>query len=385
MSIVKKLFYIALIILVVSLLFLGIYRLSFYKPGESVQPKKEEPKPAPPVDQPKKENAKITAISDEPVLSPVLAPDGLSIKYYSQKTGRAYQIDLDGTAKKPLSDKDLIGLSSVIWSPDRTKTITKFVDGSGNVQFYYYNYSSGVSSPLKKNLDEVSWDSMGNKIFYKYYDPVSKERTLNIADPDGTNWKKLADLSYRNVAIAPVPQSGVVSFWNKADSLTQSDLESTPVIGGEKKAVFQDKFGADYLWNNSGTNILMSHVDAKGGAKMQLSLINSNGGEYTNLGIPTFVSKCVWSKNNKIIYYSLPGNLSGNAMLPNDWDNGSVKTSDTFWKLDMTSKKPSRIIELEDMQKMNIEFDATSLFLSSDEAYLFFVNRLDGKIYRLSL
>jgi hypothetical protein len=385
MSIVKKLFYAALVIMVVSLLFLGIYRLSFNKPEETAQSKKEEPKPAIPVDQPKKETAKITAISDEPVLSPVLAPDGLSIKYYSQKTGRAYQSDLDGTVKKPISDKDLIGLTSVIWSPDRTKAITKFVDGSGNVQFYYYNFSSSTSSPLKKNLDEVSWDSLGNKIFYKYYDPASKERTLNIADPDGTSWKKLADLTYRNVAIAPVPQSGVVSFWNKADSLAATDMESIPVIGGDKKMIFKDKFGADYLWNNSGTNVLMSHVDTKGSSKMQLALINFNGGEYTNLGIPTFVSKCVWSKDNKTIYYSLPGNLASNAMLPNDWDNGTIKTSDTFWKLDMTSKKPTRIIELEDMQKINIQFDATNLFLSSNEAYLFFLNRLDGKIYRLSL
>lgn len=385
MSILKKFFYASLLILIISLLFLGIYRLSFYKPSETAQVKKEEPMPASPLDQPKKEVAKIAAISDEAVLSPILASDDLSIKYYSQKSGKAYQIDLDGMNKKSISDKDLIGLSSVIWSPDKTKVITKNVNSDGNVQFYNYNYSTGIPTPLKKNLDEVSWDSTGNKIFYKYYEPATKERSLNIADPDGNNWKKLADLAYRNVAIAQIPQSGIVSFWNKADSMSETDMESIPAIGGEKKVIQKGKFGADYLWNNSGTNVLMSHVDAKGGSKMQLALLNFNGGEYINIGVPTFVSKCAWSKDNKTIYYSLPGNLPGTAILPNDYDSGTIKTSDTFWKIDIASKQPKRIIELADLQKINTQFDATNLFLSSDEGYLFFVNRIDGKLYRLSL
>jgi hypothetical protein len=385
MSIVKKLFYASLIILIVSLLFLGVYRLSFYKPAETAQVKKEEIKPAILPDQPKKETSKIFAISDEAVLSPILSPDGLSIKYYSQKNGRAYQIDLDGTNKKEISDKDLIGLSSAIWSPDKTKVIAKFVGSGGDVQFYYYNYSTGTSIPLKKNLDEVSWDGTGNKIFYKYYDPASKERTLNIADPDGKNWKKLADLSYKNVAIAPVPQSGMVSFWNKADSLSTTDMESIPVLGGEKKVIYKEKFGADYLWNSSGTNILINHVDVKGGSKMQLALLNFNGGEYTNLGVPTFISKCAWSSNNKTIYYSLPGNIQSTAVLPNEYNEGILKTSDTFWKIDLASKQPKRIVELEDLQKVNIQFDAANLFLSLDEGYLFFSNKLDGKLYRMSL
>jgi hypothetical protein len=385
MSILKKIFYASLLILIASLLFLGIYRLSFYKPEETAQIKKEEPAPVIPIEPAKKDAAKITSISDEAVLSPTLAPDGLSIKYYSQKSGQAYQIDLDGTNKKSLSDKDLIGLSSAIWSPDKTKVITKFIDSGGNVQFYYYNYSTGVSTPLKKNLDEVSWDSLSNKIFYKYYDPASKERTLNIADPDGTNWKKLADLSYRNVAIAPVPKSGVVSFWNKPGSQAETDMESIPIIGGNKKAIFKGKFGADYLWNSSGTNILVSHVDIKGGSKMQLALLNFNGGEYINLGVPTFVSKCAWSADNKTVFYSLPGNIQSTAVLPDEYNNNTISTSDTFWRIDIASKQPERIVELEDLQKINTPFDATNLFLSSDDGYLFFVNKLDGKLYRLSL
>jgi len=384
MPIAKKFFYISFLIFIVSLLFLGIYRLSFYKPTEISETKKETILTNL-IDLPTKESEKISVISDEAVLSPTLSPDGLSIKYYSQKNGRAYQIDLDGTNKKEISSKDLIGLSSVLWSSDKTKVITKFSNGDGNIQFYYHNYLTNTSSPLKKNLDEVSWDSTGNKIFYKYYDPKTKERTLNIANPDGSSWKKLADLSYKNVAIAPVPQSATVSFWNKADSFSETTLESIPVIGGDKKTIFKGKFGADYLWNNSGTNILINHTDKKGGSKMQLALLNFNGGEYANLGIPTFISKCVWSKDNKTLFYSIPGSMQDTTILPNDYNEGKFKTSDTFWKVDIISKQPKRIIELSDLQKINLQFDAANLFLSLDEKYIFFINKLDGKLYRLSL
>jgi len=385
-SLLKKLFFASLIIFIVSILFLGIYRLSFYKPKE-VAPTAKKENPAQPVSatQPEKDTAKISAISDEAILSPALSSEGLSIKYYSQKNGHSYEISFDGTNKKTLSANDLIDLKNILWSPDKTKVISKFFQSDSSTRFSSYDYSAGKGDSLDKNIREAAWDQSSSKIFYVYFDPKSKKATLNISDPDGSNWKKLADLAYSNASVAPIPQSGSVSFWNKADNMSQTSLESIPTVGGQKKSLFKEKFGADYLWDNSGNNILISHSDAKGGSKMQLAIVNYNGGEYSNLGIPTFVSKCAWSKNNKILYYALPGNLPESAMLPNDYNDGKIKTSDTFWKMDMASRQSERIIELSELQKINAQFDASDLFLSPDEGLLFFINKLDGKLYQISL
>lgn len=386
MSLFKKLFFASLIVFIVSILFLGIYRLSFYKPAE-VTPtaKKETPAQTISATQPEKDTAKISAISDEAVLSPALSSGGLSIKYYSQKNGHAYEIDFDGTNKKTLSANDLIDLKNIAWSPDKTKVISKFFQSDSGTRFSSYDYSAGKGYSLDKNIREAAWDQSSSKIFYVYFDSKSKKTTLNISDSDGSNWKKLADLGYSSASIASIPQSGSISFWNKPDNMSQTSLESIPAIGGPKKSLFKEKFGADYLWNNSGNNILMSHSDAKGGSKIQLAIVNYNGGEYSSLGIPTFVSKCAWSKNNKIIYYALPGNIPESAMLPNDYNDGKIKTSDTFWKMDIASRQSERMVELSDLQKINTPFDASELFLSSDEGFLFFVNKLDGRLYRISL
>jgi hypothetical protein len=154
------------------------------------------------------------------------------------------------------------------------------------------------------------------------------------------------------------------------------------LLFGERKAIFRGKFGADYLWNKDGSLVLVSNVDTRAGSKMQLAVMNYNGGEYRNLDAPTFVSKCVWSRDGKTVYYSLPGNIPSGAILPNEYDEGKFQTADTFWKIDITDGKKTRIVEAVDIKG---SYDATDLFLNSDESFLFFTNKTDGKIYRIML
>lgn len=381
MSTNKKIFIISLSLFCVSLLLFGIYNLSFKKPAEITPPteiKAPEPIPKTP---PKISTVPITAISDEPALSPTLSSDGNAIKYYAKNSGRVYQIDFDGNDKRTFSDKELIGLNSVLWSPDKSKVITKFIS-AGETKFYYYDYNELKSTPLKNNVDEIAWQNTGNRIFYKYYDSKTKKRSLNISDPDGTNWTKLADIAFRDISIAQIPQSGVVSFWNKPDAFFETIFKFVPLIGGEEKEIMKGIFGADYLWNNNGSNALISHTDVKGGTKIQLSIINSNGGEFKNLNIPTLISKCVWLKDNKTALCALPGEIPASAIMPNDYNQEKFHTADTFWKVNTVTGEKTRVIELD---KIDAKYDAANLFLNTDESTLFFVNKADGKLYRITL
>jgi hypothetical protein len=378
MSVIKKIFFVSLLVLVLTGLFWGVYNLSFSKPKAETPKETTAPEPI----LTSKETPRIMAISSEAVLAPVLTSEGNTIKYYAKSNGKVYEIDLDGLNKQTVNDTGLMGLSDVFWSPDASQVITKFSKPENQVQFFYYNYTNNKGVPLKSNLDEVSWQTSGSKIFYKYFEPKSKERTLNVSDPDGNNWKKLADLSYRNLAIAQIPRTSLVSFWNKPDAFTATDFESIPIIGGEKKKIFSDRFGADYLWDSSGSWTLVSHTDAKGGSKMQLAVINYNGGEYRNLDFPTFVSKCAWSSDSQSIYCALPGGISDKAILPNDYNDGKFFTTDTFWKINVVTGEKSRIVETNEILE---KYDASTIFLNADESSLFFVNKIDGKIYRISL
>ena len=327
------------------------------------------------------EEQKIEVLSDEAIISPTLTPDGQFIRYYSKSTGQAYELDFFTLKKKVISSTELSGLINISWSPDTSKVLSEFSGGANGTKFSLYDYSQKKGTSLSENISAVSWQNNG-KMLYVYFDAARKSGSLNIANPDGSDWHKITDISAKNLTVAPIPMSGLISFWNKPDAFSETILQSVSPLNMEKKVLIKGFFGVDYLWSPNGSILLESSVDKKGGSKMQLGITNSSGGEYKNLSIPTLVSKCTWSKDSKFIYYAQPNSIPENSVMPNDYMENKFNTSDTFWKINLETGEKSRLINLDELQT---KYDATSLFLNSSESLLFFINKVDGKLYKLTL
>ena len=381
MSFNKKLFTFSIGGLVLVLFFWGIYFWAFSPKNDSSGTASSKTGSALINLIAQKSEPQISIIYDTPIIDPSFDDKNQLIRFYDKNTGKSLSIDFDGNNLKTLSGTELIGLSDVFWSPDHLKVISQFNHSDTPSDFFFYDYSNNQSTKLKSNLDSVFWYN-NDRIVYKYFDSKTSERTLNVSNPDGSNWKKITDLSYKNLLLSPIPKSGLVAFWNAPRSGEETKIQSISLLGGDPKVIFQGKFGADYLWSPSGNRILISHLDQKNGSKMQLAITNSQGGEYVNLDIPTFRSKCVWSNDENSLFYALPTNIPTNAVLPDDYQNKKFTTTDTFWKVDIKTGKKERLITPD---KISQSIDADQLFLTSDEKYLFFVNRVDNKIYRLSL
>ncbi|MEA3323144.1 MAG: hypothetical protein U9Q12_02885, partial [Patescibacteria group bacterium] len=116
--------------------------------------------------------------------------------------------------------------------------------------------------------------------------------------------------------------------------------------------------------------------------KTTLGIIDDDGENYIDFQIPTIVTKAIWSKDNKTVYYAQPNEVPDDVVWPNDYNDKKFITQDTFYKIDIETSKKSRIIELKDITE---QVDATNLFISPSEDMLFFVNRVDGLLYRLKL
>lgn len=381
MNIIKKIFFFSLTILLLSALFWGVYNLSYKSEDkeeislpENTASNKEEINPSEPVSS---EN-KIAVVINEEIASPFLSSEKIR---YCAKDGGVYEIDFYGNQKKEISSEKFPGLKETIWSLDGQKAILEIREGESNF-FTGYDFSKKERFFVKGNADEIAWQMNADRIFYKFYDSKTQKRSLNVSDPDGKNWSKIADVSERNISISQIPKSGLVSFWNQGESFEKTSLKVVPITGGEVKEIFSDGFGSDYLWDGSGSKALVGKVEARGGGKMQLGTINANGGEYKNLDIPTFVSKCVWSKDGKTVYFALPGNIPQNSILPNDYKEDKFFTADTFWKIDLESGEKTRIVEIKDIKE---KYDAKDVFLDQKESLIFFVNRIDGKLYKIIL
>ena len=379
MSILKKIFFLSLFVFVLSLLFWGIYKLSFKSaPSTSTSATSDKKTSASPVSV-----APISQVSEETLLAPTLSVDGASINYFSANSKQFMQMDFYGKNQKSLATQSFSNVSDAFWSIDKSKLILKIGKNNNDTPaFYFFDLNSGKNTPLKNDLDQVVWQTNANRILYKYYDAGKKERTLNISDPDGSNWTKIADLPYKNLSVAQIPKTGLISFWNSGDAYSQTNLQSLPLVGGATKTILATGFGTDYLWSPSGNWALVSRTDSQGGSKMELGVMNANGGEYKSLGIPTFITKCVWAADEKTIYYALPGGIPDNSVLPNDYKGNKFQTTDTFWKINIKTGEKTRLIETKDITE---QYDASQIFINKSESLLFFVNKLNGKLYKVSL
>jgi hypothetical protein len=323
---------------------------------------------------------KIMAISEKGVVGAVFDKKNQDIKYYDSQNGTVWRISPEGKEKTQVSEAVLKGLKSVLWSPDNTKVLT-IIEKNGRDFFYEYDYSSNKGIPLKEGLDSVTWDNIGAKIFYKYYDAVNNKRSLNIANPDGSSWQKIADIEARNISIESVPLSAAVSYWNFPSANEETKLQIVSATGGDARTIFSGKWGADYLWAPDGSKLIVSSLTENKGGSTTLGFVSLNG-EYQDLGVPTFASKCVWSQDSNTIYYTIPGGIPEGSIIPNDYNDNKFTTKDTFWKMNSSTGEKERIVEVKDI---NGQYDASNLFLSADESSLYFINKVDQKLYRIEL
>lgn len=378
--IIKKIFIISSILLLLVLVFFGIYNFAF----SDINNLKNKENPSFTEENSMKgeqNNKKIYSLSDDPVVGPVIDDSGTKIKYYNKNNGNVSEVTLDGSIGKVIFENDLNNLRKAVWSSNKNFVITSFGDGI-NDKFYLYSYITRKSTELKGGIDDVIWDNQGEKIIYKYFDKNSGERTLNISDPNGSNWKVLTALDdkFNRIKFSHVPQTLFASYWNYPNFYNASSLNKISLIeDGNKEEIISGKFGADYLWSPNGRKILISSVDTSS-KKLKLEIGDSDGSNLKDLSVPTMVDKCIWSNNGEEIFCAMPLEIPNDSIMPNDYQEGKIKTKDTFWKIDANSGKKERIIELEDLSD---NFDAYNLFLSPNEDILFFINKYDDKLYGL--
>lgn len=376
----KKLFIIFVILFALSLIFLGVYYLGFNDSSNHNSSDEVSIFNKITSDDNDIPNQMITQITEGKIIAPALTTGGGRIRYVNAENGSIEEIDLSGTNKKILFENNFTGIRHVAWSTDRQKLL---MQSATNKAYHVFDIEDGTKEPFKNNVDNAVWTTSGNRVLYKYFEEKSKERSLNIANADGSDWKKIAPLEIRNASFTQIPRSASVLYWNTGSAHAKSDLRSIGIVGiSESKKIGMEPFGADYLPSPNGEYILLSALTEEAGDKMRLSLMNQNGGELRALDIPTFLSKAIWSKDSSTIFYALSNIAPDGTLLPDDYQNEKFMTRDSFWKVDVQSGQKERLIPLNTISQ---EYDAINLFLSPIEDTLFFVNRYDDQLYRLDI
>ncbi len=388
----KKILIILVIVLVLALIVFLVYNFFFKKPAEEKGgpgglPSGQEGGPQPGGGE---EGAgegvipgpelKIKAISTERVLAPTLSADKTKAIYYAQSNGNVWQVSFDGSDLTRISSGVLNNLVKIIWSPDKTKVISIYQDQEENISKNIYDYKTGKVSTLNPYVKEIIWSQNSDKIAYQYINDTTKENNISTANPDGANWKSVFQTRMENINLDWIGTE--IGFYEKPSGLVQSSLFLFNPLTKKLNKVLSDIYGMSIKWSPRGDKILYSKTGSNGKG-IGLYLAPKNGSTETNLGLYTLVEKCAWSLDNRTIFCAIPKNISQDNVFPDDFYKGSFVSDDDFWKINLESNE--KTVLLEEWEKGYATYDATDLFLSPLEDYLFFVNKKDGLLYSIEL
>ena len=379
----KKFFFISLFLFILFLIILIAYNFAF-KNNENDPKVTEAEKITQELDAALEESgsalsAKIENPINEEVLGVSMDSNG-ALYYYSISDEQIKKANFDGKEKQTLLS-NLPGVPErLLWSPKKDQVLIGLRQGK-TLRWHHATITTKSLTPLKPAISRVAWSTNGEKIYYQY-GGGGGERSVDIANPDGSNFKTLAKIGTIDHFVGSVPQSVRLAFWTRPTGLETTILESIEQDGSDRKTLLTNRYGTDYLWSPNGKYILFSSTKNRAGSDMALGLMNENGGEIRDLGIPTLVSKVTWSKDSKTLYYALPGNLPAESVLPDDYYQKPLFSEDTFWKIDIETGQKSRLLELgEGIPPL----DSSDLFLSPREDYLFLTDRKSKRLYRLVL
>lgn len=310
------------------------------------------------------------------VKNPNYSSDGNIVWYYSPGDSSLKRFSVTENTETILRQLNFLP-SRIIWSPNADQVLAEHGGFGTSKLWYLADLRNSSVTALRSGIEDPTWTTAGEKIFYKFYSAQSRERSLNVANPDGSNWRKLMDINIPNIRTASLAGNRI-GIWPAPNSRGTGDYYSIDTSTGETRRIIEGKYGADYLPDRTTGKILISHLDKASGSPT-MAVVNEDGSGYRNLGIASFATKSAWSADGRFLFIAVPKFLPNGYQYPEDVVDGSVQTQDVFY---LVNPETGESAPFYDPGAENRVLDAESLFVDNQKR-LYFVDRYGGQLYRL--
>lgn len=391
----KRIFYLLGIIVtvggVVILGYLFRYRGGIIPPIPPATPGGNQPTPAP-----------LGASSPSSTSQSTIIPKAFSVlvntpvfDYFAKNAGEAVFIEPNGHVSSLLggrssvvSSETIDGLMRAQFSHNGSYLLVKSRVGN-NAQFKILNLAQRTWTPVPTGTREAAWSPSDDRLLLLLEKGATNELAIfNAANPS-TKLQSLTPLDTIDVSLMwPHPLTIIIE--SRGSSLSEGFV----LVFSIKDKVFtgsvENQLGLISLWNGGGTRGLLwtSNNTKRGG---ELSLVNQLGTLVHNLTFKTLPSKCAFGSTARA-----SGNATGTTEslfcaiprdqeeflfhpLPDDYEKGLLKTADDLYQVDLGGGNLASITTDDGIKT----FDATKMTINN--GVLFFINRLDGKLYALSM
>ena len=309
-------------------------------------------------------------LTETGVVTPVLFFNGRGVTYFDD-SDRLMQADLveSSNALELSRERELLipykaGITRILWPEQGNKFIAE-TQSFVNKSWSLYNGDLGVYADLPLQIISLDWMPSGDKIAYVWLE--DGKATLNISNPDTTNWQEISEMWELDNIIRVSPDGQNVLYFRGSSQEETNAINITNLDGTLWQGLVKTGFNFGALWSPDGQKFLFGKKDPVLN-QFSLWVYDMITGESQDLGINTEVEKAVWDKTGRVVYVagSLGGSLDSFA-------------SEKIYKIDLNTLAQTEY----DPGSLNI--DASDLFLNSAEDKVFFKNNTDGSLYYLDL
>ena len=209
-----------------------------------------------------------------------------------------------------------------------------------------------------------------------YLVPANDTYAVVTALPDNTKQKTVGSVPIPDFLLS-WPTTNIISLQTKASALAPGYLYTLNPSNGVLAKVIGDVPGLTALWSPSGKRLLYSESSQEGKV-IKLQYLSRETGLTKQVELTTLPEKCVWSKkNDAVVFCAIPQlDATARAQLPDDWWQGNIAFNDALWQINLDTG-------LKKMLLPTSAFDATNLFVSEDESFLFFTDKKENLLWSL--
>lgn len=304
-----------------------------------------------------------------------------------------------------LSSSAITNLREASFSYDGKKILAVFGNQS-NPQASIFDVSNRSWQPLQLKLKSAVWSPSSYQVAYLADNgDAAAITTLDVANPKAKP-QVLARLHIQDVVLGwPAPNKMIIA--DKASVFSSGSIWNFDVKQKTLTQLVQNKPGLESVWSGGAELglIFETNPNRRGG---KLGLVDRAGSAINDLAFLTLPSKCAFdiqlvqqatstksskiatstataTSSNKFLYCAVPldqRKLTASE-LPDDYEKRAMFTTDDFFRVNLNLGAPEAGNIESVFSGSGQPLDATDLKIFNHT--VFFINRLDQKLYAISL
>jgi hypothetical protein len=299
----------------------------------------------------------------------------VAVRYIDRQSGNVYEYRAIQRSLTRILNKTLPGIQEASWFADGSTAIVRYLETTGGVESissYVLPVNGATGFFLQSNLSQALVLAP-NSLFTLAINASGS--VGGVAKSDGTGAKTVFTATLSSIL---VHQDGTALIASTKAAAEVGGYAFSISPSGVLTTILGPFRGLTVLPSPDGKSIVYSYTD---GTDFHLSILDAGTGASTDLPLQTFAEKCVWASNSLSVYCAIPSSLEGT--MPDNWYQGTVTLSDRIWRIDLSNRLATLVLDPHDSAKTDI--DMVNLSIDPNQRVLVFRNKKDSSLWAYSL